>query len=93
MFYRYVNGKMKNKKELNKLKINGMHVEEKVEIAEVQDDYFQSVFTEDGTFDRPVMADVRVEGLNKTEVTVDEVRIKMEDLDVTKAQGPDGVSN
>ncbi len=39
------------------------------------------------------MADVRVEGLSEIEVTVDEVRIIMEDLDVRKLQGPDGVSN
>lgn len=33
-----VNGKMKNKKELNKLKINGTHVEEEAEIAKVLND-------------------------------------------------------
>ncbi len=87
MFYRYVNGKMKNKKWLNKLEINGMHVDEEAEIAEVLNDYFQSVFTEEGIFNRLVMADVRVEGLNEIEVTVDEVRIVMEDLDVRKMQG------
>ncbi len=39
------------------------------------------------------MADVRVGGLSEIEVTVDKVRIMMEDLDVRKAQGPDGVSD
>lgn len=31
--------------------------------------------------------------MSEIEVTVDEVRIMMEDLDVRKAQGPDGVSD
>ncbi len=36
---------------------------------------------------------MRVEGLSEIEVTVVEVRIMMEDLDVRKVQGPHGVSN
>ncbi len=84
---------MKNKNGFNKLKINGKHVEEEAQIAEVLNDFFQSVFTGEGTFGRPVTADVRVEGLSEIEVTVDEVRIMMEDLDARKAQGPDGVSD
>ncbi len=75
----------------NKLKINGKHVEEEAQIAEVFNDFFQSVFTGEGPFGRPVMTDVRVEGLSKIEVTVDGVRIMMEDLDVRKTQGPDWV--
>lgn len=52
---------MKNKNGFNKLKINGKHVEEEAQIAEVLNDFFQSVFTGEGTFGRPVTADVRVE--------------------------------
>ncbi len=57
MFYTYVNGKMMNKKGLNKLKTNGMHVEEEAEIAEVLNYYFQSILTEEGTFNRPSKLD------------------------------------
>ena len=75
------------------MKVNGVHVEKEEEMAEILNDYFQSVFTEEGPFKKPMSLNVGVDGLGEVEVTVGEVKEMMDDLDVRKAQGPDGVSN
>ena len=65
----------------------------KEKFAEILNDYFHSVFAEEGTFNGPVVPNENAEGLSNVRVTVNEVKTMMEDLDVRKAQGPDGISN
>ena len=45
LFYRYINGKMKNKREISKLKINYEIYEDAEEMIEVMNNCLQSVFT------------------------------------------------
>ena len=93
LFYRFVNGKLKNKKEISKLKVDGEFLEEEELMAEELNKCFQKVFTNEETFNEPDIETTDEEGLDTIDVLEDEVCEMLEKLDVRKAQGPDGVSN
>ena len=92
MFYGYVNGKLKKKKGISKLKRDDVIYEDAEQIAEVMNGCFQSVFTRESEFVEQGRPDTG-EGLCRLEVSVEEVKMIMEKLDKRKAMGPDGVSN
>lgn len=92
LFYRYVNGKLKKKDGIEKLKLNGEIYEEARKQAEVMNKSFQSVFTKEGEFEREQRV-TKERVLSEINVGVEELKKLMKNLDVRKAQGPDGVSN
>ena len=92
LFYGYVNGKLKKKKGISKLKRDDVIYEDAEQIAEVMNGCFQSVFTRESEFVEQERPDTG-EGLCRLEVSVEEVKMIMEKLDKRKAMGPDGVSN
>ena len=93
LFYRFVNGKLKNKKEISKLKVDGEFLEDEKLMAEELNKYFQKVFTNEVTFNEPDIGTTEEEGLDAIEVLEDEVCEMLEKMDIRKAQGPDGISN
>ena len=93
LFYRFVNGKLKNKKEISRLKVDGSYVEEESEMAEALNNYFQEVFTKERDFIEPDSGPIEDGGLGEIEISNEEVREMLRELDVRKASGPDGVSS
>ena len=64
------------------------------QIAEVMNNCFQSVFTSKSDFGEQRMTNPEgVVGLNSLEVSMEEVKKIMEQLDKRKVMGPDGISN
>ena len=45
LFYRYVNGKLKNKQEIEKLRQDNTEYIEDMEMAEIMSEHFKAVFT------------------------------------------------
>ena len=60
--------------------------------AEVMNKSFQSVFTKEGEFEREQRV-TKERVLSEINIGVEELKKLMKNLDVRKAQGPDGVSN
>ena len=71
LFYRYVNGKLKNKGKISNVKINNEVVEE---IAEVMNNCFQSVFTRESDFQCQRAMGTNEIGLCEIQMTINEVR-------------------
>ena len=92
LFYRYVNGKMKNKQSIDRLKVENILYDDAQSQAEIMNTCFQSVFTRETSFEGEG-ARHKCNGLREFHVDVQEVKEMMKDLDVSKALGPDGVSN
>ena len=92
LFHRHVNGKMKKREGISSLEVDGIVYDKEEEMAEVMNKCFQTVFTEEGEFERPNEDE---EGGLLREVVVHKRDIEklMEGLNVNKAPGPDGVSN
>ena len=91
LFFRHINGRMKKREGITGLRVDGKLYSETTEMAEVMNERFQSVFTEEGEFK---LDDKKLEGgrLNEVEVSKEEIMKLMENLDVNKAPGPDGIS-
>ena len=91
LFYRHVNSKMKRRERITGMKVEGMVYTDEQDMAEVINENFQKVFTEEGDFD---LVDENSEGngLNEVKVHQRDVMKLMEGLEVSKAPGPDGVS-
>ena len=91
MFYRFVNGKMKQKVGISKLTVDGVVYEEEAEICEIMNKKFQEVFLEESEF---YGGETRVNDVMVTDVRVDreELLNRMGRLDGRKAVGPDGIS-
>ena len=92
LFYRHVNNKMKKQEGITRLKVDERVYQDKQDMAEVMNKEFQKVFTEEGDF---VLedGDLAGRGLVEVEVNRESVMKLMENLEVDKAPGPDGVSN
>ena len=90
LFYRYVNGKLKNKSEITKLKTNNEVYDDAQEMAEVMNNCFQQVFTTENYFHSQQSIDADEVGFGVVEVAV-EVRKLMEEQDVSKAIGLDRI--
>ena len=91
LFYRHINGKMKKREGITGLRVDGKIYDQIEEMAEVMNERFQTVFTEEGDFD---LEDKELDGCNLIELKVnkEEIMRLMGDLDVNKAPGPDGIS-
>ena len=93
LIYSYINGKLKNKGEISKLKISDEIYENAEEMAEVINNCFQSVFTGESDFQCQRAMVINEVGLCEIQVAINEIRKIMEEQDVREASGPDGVSS
>ena len=92
LFYRYVNGKMTYKDTTVKLIKEKRIYDTEEEMSELMNESFKSVFTREEEFEEP-NKERRLEGLREIRVEKKEIMKLLEELDVRKAMGPDGVSN
>ena len=92
LFYRYINGKMTHKHEIEKLKWNNEEYNEDLQMAEIMNEHFQGVFTREreGNENHQVTSSPPMEDI---EVTRQEIMNLMKNLDVRKSHGPDKISN
>ncbi len=91
LFFRHINGKMKKKEGVSRLKLEGKIYEDAQDMAEVMNNSFRSVFTVEGELNAGRDKLVR-NILNTVPVICEEILKMMEEIDVNKASGPDGVS-
>ncbi len=91
LFFKFINGKLKSKDEISMVKAGEETVEDPKEVAEVFNRYFHSGFTEENYFRGERTALEKGTDLKEIKTSVDEVKNMLEDLDVRKAMGPDGV--
>ena len=92
LFYRHINGKMKKREGITCLTVEGIEYHKEQDMAEVMNKCFQTVFTEEGDFE--VNEDRCADnGLREVKIRKQELMKLMENLDINKAPGPDGVSN
>ena len=90
MFYRYINGKMTNKETIDEIIKGDRICKTAEEISETMNENFSSVFTKEENFMKPNKE--MQQGLKEIVVNKWEVGKLMEELDVRKAMGPDGVA-
>ena len=72
LFYRYINGKLKNKEVIEKLKGDNRLVEDPKDMAELLNNKFQQVFTKEPSFTRPhdngMRMNIKEIKINKNEI-------------------------
>ena len=93
LFYNFINGKFKVREDITKVKVEGKIAEDPEEMAEVFNRCFQSVFTKEQEFREGIAIMNNGNGLKEAASSTEEVKIMLDNLDVRKAMGPDGVSN
>uniref|UniRef100_A0A0P4VWZ9 Reverse transcriptase domain-containing protein n=1 Tax=Scylla olivacea TaxID=85551 RepID=A0A0P4VWZ9_SCYOL len=86
LFYRYINGKMKHREGISKLKREGRIYETTGEMHELMNESFQSVFTKETDF-MALKVVSQNEGIQKIQI-----KKMLEELDVRKAMGPDHIN-
>ena len=91
LFYKHVNARKKKGEGITKLVVDGQEYTEVRSMAEVMNERFQSVFTEEEIFN---LEDGDF-GDSDLEVVIERERVLelMKDLNPNKAPGPDGISN
>ena len=92
LFYKFVNGKLKEKQGIEKLKFEGKIYYDPRQQAEIMNQCFEGVFTNEGEFEEIEQVN-RMKRLSSIQVERQEILKLMEGLDVRKASGPDGISN
>ena len=91
LFYRFINGKIKHKEIITRLKKNNEVYEDPKEISEVLNKNFQKVFTTESDFKKP-QGQVRTNEMWEIGINRKEIEEMMKELDERKAIGPDEVS-
>ncbi|WP_435336435.1 hypothetical protein, partial [Klebsiella pneumoniae] len=92
LFYRYVNGKMRNKDCIIRLREGNVIYDKVEDMCEIMNNRLQTVFVEEDEFSEDER-EVRNEPMQEVMVDEREVRRLMEGLDIRKSMGPDGVAN
>ena len=92
LFYKFINKKLKNRDEIQKVKVNGETFDGTKEIVEEMNKCFQTVFTRESDFVEGDEEPYPGNGLERVQTTTEEVTKLLEELDVRKSGGPDGVS-
>ena len=92
LFYKFVNGRLKEKQSIERLRLNGTTYYDPNEQAEIMNKSFESVFTKEREMVNEEGKE-REKVLRYIDLEVQEVRKLLEDLDVRKALGPDSISN
>lgn len=93
LFYRYVNGKLKSKHEIEKLYKDGIEYSEEQDLVEIMSEHFQTVYTRENEHIEAVPQTAPTQPMREFEVSQWELMKQLKDLDVRKSHGPDGVSN
>ncbi|XP_076062422.1 uncharacterized protein LOC143037755 [Oratosquilla oratoria] len=93
LFYRYVNGKLKNKQELVKLCQGNIEYTEDLEMAEVMNNHFKSVFTREKIPNCDIDKNKKSPLMNEFTASLKEISEHLSRLDVRKSHGPDGIAN
>jgi len=94
-FWRYVQEQTKSNTGISALKTgDGEYAVSDQDKAETLNNFFSSVFTDEDTSNIPDLSDCSLsDGISVSDIiiTPEAVKNKLKDLDVTKAQGPDGI--
>ena len=91
MFYRFVNGKLKKRESIERLKGEQGIVDDPKNMAELLNNRFQQVFTKETMFEKPINVEGRAY-MDEIKITKSEIYKMLEDLEDDKAMGPDEVS-
>ena len=91
LFYRYINGKIKSKESVTRLRENNKVYEDPKEMSELLNKNFQKVFTKESEFQQ-LQRERRETEIREVKVCRDEIMKLMKDLEERKATGPDQVS-
>ncbi len=91
LFYRFINGKMKQKVGISRLKVEDEVYEDDDSICEIMNQKFQEVFTRESQFER-ISEDREVTGLGEIQVEKKKILDRLSKLDGRKAVGPDGTA-
>lgn len=91
LFYKYVNNKIRNKERIEKIVKEGMTYQTTEDMSEIINECFKTVFTEEEDFTQPSNTEQSL-GMQEIEVSKEEIKGFLENMDVRKAMGPDGVS-
>lgn len=94
-FWSYVKSKSKTRASISNLYRNSDKTElteNESEIANVLGDFFSSVFTVEPDDDLPSINKKDVPTINNIEISIDTVRKKLEELDISKSPGPDNIN-
>ena len=92
-FWKYVNSKLKNKEKISELdSTQGRAVTDR-EKAEELDKFYKEVFTEENISAIPSFNEIRVDRpLTSIQITEDAVLEQLQELNISKSQGPDKIS-
>ena len=93
MFYRYVNDKLKNKHEIEKLRQDNIEYNDDLEMAEIMNKHFHAVFTREQDWHEEEGREMTSPPINEISVTHEETSKLLADLDTRKSHGPDGIVN
>ena len=93
LFYRYVNGKLKNKHDIGKLRKENIEYTEDQEMAEVMSDHFSEVFTRETNRNEETEQQRKSPPLRDIIVEREDIEQEIRNLDVRRAHGPDEISN
>ena len=91
LFYRYVNGKMKVKDSIARLRDGDETYEREEDLCEIMNNKLQSVYVSEGEFIEPPVEPTTTK-MKEIVVGKNEVLQMMRDLDVRKAMGPDNMA-
>lgn len=91
LFYRFINGKMKQREGVSRVKDGGHVYEEDKDICDIMNKKFQAVFTEESEFERGVEGLEEI-GLQDIVVVKKDILDRMSKLDGRKAVGPDRIA-
>ena len=91
LFHKYVNGKMTSKGTIDKIIKEGVTYQTAEEISEIMNKSFKTVFMEEEEFTEPKKP-LHCAGVKEITVQKEQIKKLLENLDVRKAMGPDGVA-
>ena len=90
-FWRYIKSMRKDQVSINALQMNGESYSDSCSKANILNDHFSSVFTEDDQSPLPDISNKPVPNISQISVEVDGVRNHLVNLDPYKAAGPDNI--
>ena len=93
-FYSYLNSKKCNRVSIGPLKVNGKKIEDDKEMAEVLNNFFGSVFTEEDLSEIPTQEKLKPDlpSLDDFLFSENDVKNKLKKLKKQSAPGPDGIT-
>ena len=92
LFYQYVNSKLKSKENVSSLmKDDGSLTQDDSEKAEILNDFFSSVFTEEDKSDVPDFITDQKDFISELNISREDIVKKLQSLKPDKSPGPDGL--